>query len=129
MEQNEFQLGLFGIVDSLYNEFGHRLSLEELLVFAAITLETGIDAPTIAHRTQLSPNRVARALDHLVAIRGLAKRRLGLVNWYTTEERPNHRRYSLSTRGALLSRSLFLKFRHDAIEGDQQNDVESSRVQ
>ena len=113
MEQSEFQLGLYGVVESLYGEFGHRLSLEELLVFAAIALETGIDAPGIARQTRLSPNRVARALDHLIAVRGLAKRRLGLVNWYTEEDRPGHRRYSLSTRGALLARTLYLKFDHD----------------
>ena len=113
MEQSEFQIGLYGVVDSLYNEFGHRLSLEELLVFATIALETGIDAPGIARQTKLSPNRVARALDHLVAVRGLAKRRLGLVNWYTNDDRPGHRHYSLSTRGALLARTIYLKFEHD----------------
>lgn len=114
MEQGGFQLGLFGIVESLYSEFGHRLSLEELLVFAAVALETGIDAPGIARRTRLSPNRVARALEHLVATRGFSKRRLGLMNWYIGEDRPGIRCYSLSTRGALLARTLFLKFQHDA---------------
>lgn len=115
MEQIDFQKSLIAALDRWRGEFGARMAVGEVLTFMIVATHPDITQDELTSRFGIRRRDAARYLRTLSAPEHWWQRRHGLIRTYAAPASPRELRCTLTLKGALVARTLFLASRRETL--------------
>jgi hypothetical protein len=113
MDQITFQKAWIGSLRRLWGEFRDDLTLGEFLTLLAVATHGNSTVEELSAHTGIGVGPVSRYLRTLGPPARWWQRRHGLIQPQTPDQQPPQLRYSVTLKGALVARTLYLLARLD----------------